>query len=230
MSICQNLSSNLNILNGKIKSISGTNGNDVISLECFNRYSECHLQINDLQCSFTPKQLAQGLSIDGLKGNDKIKVFLGEDVLLNDFKLLAKEGDNTLDCKLTFPTSYGIVYLGNGTNKLYIDAQEGNNIIISGFTNVVQNTIHFTHSNDAKFSDLQIEKDQLNNKLYDISLGGESLVQMMNSYSLQDAELIIQARSLQALGKELPASFLNSGLSLDDPKDLVLHESSVFFE
>ena len=53
---------------------------------------------------------------------------------------------------------------------------------------------------------------------------------MMNSYSLQDAELIIQARSLQALGKELPASFLNSGLSLDDPNDLVLHESSVFFE
>jgi hypothetical protein len=230
MSICQNLSENLKIINGKIKSIVGTSGNDIINLECLNRSNECSLQINDLQCSFSSKQLAQGLLVDGLKGNDNFQILFEADILLNNFALFAKEGNNSVDCKLSFPMSYGVVHLGNGVNKVYIDAQEGNNIIINGFTNVVQNTIHFTNSNGVKFSDLQIEKDQLNNKLYDISLGDESLVQMMNGYSLQDAELVIQARALQALGKELPANFLNSGLSLYDPKDLVLYESSVFFE
>lgn len=216
----------LELTNGEVVKIKGTDSNDSIVLECFDKPDRCTLTINDNSHAFQKGDLKNfEMVINAGKGNDNINVTVPKGMHFTRIQIYPGEGTNKIYTKLFYPYSSATINLDYGSNTISFDPL-GTDVFIKGFKNSPNNKIQIRDPN-LTLDDIIMTEYDTKPRTYGVYLKSPDnpvdkryLCDIFNSLSPAEYDAYATLKVLIDAGMPIPSQYQSMSYVLDGPKDL----------
>jgi|GEM_PF-3432371 hypothetical protein len=207
---------------GLLSGLSGTDGNDLISMAC--NVSECLVKVNSEEKKLSLDKIRQAsFAINAFAGDDDISIEIPKEVFFADIALNTGYGHNVVKLFVA-PRSFMDIDLGHGDNLLIFNESGGRNFI-KNFCNSVNNKIKIItktpHSASVVFKK---ESTDLNtNTLYfkaSEDATEKEFAVIYNKLNSQEYKFYAELKLLNLEGNQFPDYLSTYSYVLDGPREL----------